>query len=484
MSLRYDKVKWCLKKSIKVFKRFIWYTIRETTVFVITVTLMMHATSLLVPQPFSLEGDGPNIKQTSLHDYWSTNKEPSITKTSSGLKILHWNARSFNYEKAAEFQDERYSDIDVLMIQETSFRDIEVPGFRCCRRLKLGVGIAIYVRPMIEFRKITLNEELRRFNSNKDFLTAGIQIGDISVMSVYVHPSTSLYERKEFVSTLKQFLNHTSKWIISGDLNDWWNMFSDSNENHNSAWSILMDNDAVFCLNDGRITRPSSGRALDVSFAKGIERVYWDLMDEERNFESDHLETLVCVDEDNFIRHNAAKQINTFRDWARIKNEIRQHLKDRDHELRGAEVLNWYTEMLSHYCTKVEYFSKSKKTYKPWWSKELSDLKRKKNRALNNGDETLFKTLRKEFRKLIRKSKRIHYRSVAIEIANAVNPFRGIYSILPTLKKKFSWKRPVQENGPLYTANKIASGFEKISSSEDDLREERTQTEELLDSMD
>ena len=437
---------------------------------------------MLVPQPFNLEGDGPKIQQSRLHDYWSSKDEQNAVRKSY-LKILHWNAGRFTYEKASEFRDGRYSDIDVLLIQEATLRDIEVPGFRCCQRLKSGVGIAIYVRPTIEFRKIVLNEKLHQFNLDENFLTAGIQIGDIHVMSIYVHPSTSLCDRKEFVTTLTKFLEHKEKWITSGDLNDWWNMFSDSNENSNSAWSILMENDIVFCLNDGRITRPRSGRALDISFSKGIDRIYWDLMTEDRDFDSDHLETFVCVDEDSVIRHDTSEQINAFRDWARIKKDIGKQLRYRDHNLNGSAVLDWYTEKLNHYCSSDKYISKSKQTYKPWWSKELSDLKRKKNRAFNNGDETLFRSLRKDFRKLIRKSKRIYYRATALEIANSFNPFRGVYSIIPSLKKKFTKKRPIQENGPFYTANKIAKDFEKIASTDEDFREEKAQIEYHLESM-
>ena len=58
------------------------------------------------------------------------------------------------------------------------------------------------------------------YNLDENFLTAGIQIGDIHVMSIYVHPSTSLCDRKEFVTTLTKFLEHKEKWITSGDLND------------------------------------------------------------------------------------------------------------------------------------------------------------------------------------------------------------------------------------------------------------------------
>ena len=359
-----------------------------------------------------------------------------------------------------------------MIIQESTLRNIEVPGFTCVQRLKSGVGIAIYVRPTIEFRKLVFNKELYEFNNEENFLTTGITIGNIDVISVYVHPSTSLGARKHYVSALTKYLVSKERWLILGDLNDWWDMFGNSNGNSNSAWSILMDNDNVFCLNDGRSTRPRSGKALDVTFSKGIDHIYWDLMEEERDFDSDHLETFVCLKGDDVMRHITSNQVNQFRNWAQIKKKIQRKLRHRDFNLNGADVLNWYTDILMSCCSNKKYIYSSKKTYKPWWSKELSDLKRKKNRALNNGDEILFRNLRKDFRKLVRRSKRNYFRASALEIAHSVNPFRGIYSVIPSLRKRFTKSKPVQENGPLFTANEIAGVFKNISSADEDTSNE------------
>ena len=109
----------------------------------------------------------------------------------------------------------------------------------------------------------------------KNLLIQGVSIGELCVFSVYVHPSTSLRERKKFVHDLKTYTEDIPKFLLCGDLNDDWKLFSDFNTRFTSAWESFIDMEGVVCLNDGSITRPISRKALDVSFSKYCDIAEW-----------------------------------------------------------------------------------------------------------------------------------------------------------------------------------------------------------------
>ena len=54
----------------------------------------------------------------------------------------------------------------------------------------------------------------------------------------------------------------------------------------------------------------------------------------------------------------------------------------------------------------------------------------------NEGTQEEYETANREFKRVFQKLKRQYQRKVALDIAHSKNPFQGLYSIMPALKKK------------------------------------------------
>ena len=470
-NLNYCGVKMAFKTLCRWNKKIILFTAREITVFIITLTLVIHASSLLVPQPYNLEGDGPRIYQSRLDDFWSSKHPEKRSKALNDLEIIHWNADWLTYDKANEFCHPRYDNTDILLIQECGEKDIVIPGYNLAFRLREGRGIAIYCKQSLEYAAYDIHKSFSSFGKENPFLVCGIRVGNIPIISVYVHPSTNTDQRNNFVHHLCSILEEEHQWAIAGDLNDWWCLFSNENESKSSAWEELTQMDGVMLLNDGRITRPRSNRALDVTFVRNCHSTYWDVLDL-RNFGSDHLEITFNLTNESVVRHEVKSSTpSTIRNWKQIKNDIRRKLDKRRLITRGFEIIEWYTSTLQEAIRNNSYGMKNrKKKHKPWWCNELSVLKRKRNQARNDGEHSLYSDLNKQFKYAYRKAKRKYLKGQVIEIARDRNPFEAFYKILPQTKKRRS-KHYEYRTGPLDMANRIAHNFARISKCPEDIEE-------------
>ena len=162
-------------------------------------------------------------------------------------------------------------------------------------------------------------------------------------------------------------------------------LFSSHNEHEHSPWQVLFDLPNVYCLNDGRITRPQSGRALDATFVRNCNVVQWDVLPRNRTYESDHLEISVILRNVLFTRHKQDSLpkagSETVRDWSAIKANLRYTRLALRPTMSGRQVLEWYSTEIGSMLKSEDYHRPAKHKEYPWWNKHLHNLKRQRNRS-------------------------------------------------------------------------------------------------------
>ena len=339
---------------------------------------------------------------------------------------------------------------------------------------ELGQGCCIYVRNELEYTKLNV-DELRRFENEGDFVVCGICVNQVLILSIYIRPmgSTTQESRKRFVTKLKTFVTKKKQFILGGDFNDHGKLFSTFNDNYESPWDDFVELDKVQLLNDGSITRPESGRALDVTFGGNVKVRDWIVLSE-GHYSSDHYPIWFHIGDLQLKRYKkeCKKRTKKFTlvDWQRIVKDMKQSLRNRDKSLRGEAVIIWWCERVTN-CI-LENSKNSRKTYCPWWNEELSSLKKERSKLRRQKKYDAYKKAHKEFRRVFQRTKRQYYRTNLFQIAESRNPFTELYRFIPSLKKKRQTRPKVQKEDSFRTAMKLGENFAKISSSVRNTREE------------
>lgn len=132
------------------------------------------------------------------------------------LNIIAWNAHSLNskYSELSYFIDD--NDIDVLLINESWFRDdtsFSLPGFLSYRADRFHGGSCIFIKsniPHFGFSKITTNFA--------EACTISISIDNqlVKLCSLYCSPSATRAQAKDFFGKV---LSQPGQLIIAGDFN-------------------------------------------------------------------------------------------------------------------------------------------------------------------------------------------------------------------------------------------------------------------------
>ena len=167
------------------------------------------------------------------------------------------------------------------------------------------------------------------------------------VLSVYTRPNLPRERKCSVISSLCEFLEPIDQWIIAGDINEHWSLFCPTNGNEESEWQALLDIPGVFCLNYGSVTRPKSNKALDIAFARNCTTPSWQVIQQVRDWNSDHLEVLLTVSDVDYLRTAPTKRDTVMhRDWPAIINQLLHRRAGITKTMRGRDLLMWYSNQM------------------------------------------------------------------------------------------------------------------------------------------
>ena len=416
-----------------------------------------------VPPP----GNGKGERQISIEQALGVEVPLTIANRPSSkgrLKFLQWNARNLNWAKVQEITP--ISDqSDVLIFQESGSTLPFIRNYSIAACDKRGQGTAIYVKHGINYEP-WISPNFDTIGSKGDFVVCGIIIGTLLVLSAYVRPlgSTTKESRIAFVSSIREIMDNYSQVVIGGDFNDHGRLFSEFNPVPESPWEILIENDDVQILNDGSITRPQSGKALDGTFAKNIEYHDWMVLDT-GYYSSDHFPIWFEIGSISLNRLEVSQKKKprkfTLVDWTRINKNIIMELENREVGLSGSEKIIWWCDIITKQI--LEFSKPSRKTYCPWWNAELKTLKSRRSKLRRTGTYAQYAEAHSEFRRVFQKTKRRYFRMNLFKIAEHRNPFKGLYEFLPGLRKKRKQSCLMQDYGAYNAAMNLGHQFAEIS---------------------
>ena len=321
-------------------------------------------------------------------------------------------------------------DPKVLAISEVG-RHWELPpaihGFYVAHFDQNGQRTATYVKKgtPIAPMDIDIPEEL----NNGNFLINSLIIeGDspLTIVHVYVHPSTKPRNRRSFFSQLLRTLQGQT-WIITGDLNDNSKTFGFRNSREISPIAdILALNDAQIA-NDGSITFPKTEASLDVTLGSQDILMSWTTLED---LSSNHL---VCMTEIHYpsFRNCQEKEQRTQTDWLLLTKRVEDFCKARLHNVRPNIDILELLELIRSVPQKPITHS----TLHVWWNDELSSLKKQRNRARTQQDWTTYRLKSKAFRKAFRKLRKEYREELVREISCTKNPWKLLHRLQPEIKK-------------------------------------------------
>ena len=418
-----------------------------------------------------------NTTQTRITQFFqgtseTNNSIESSRRTGQFINLLQWNAQSLTEAKAHELAVlAAASGLDVLCISELGHRRT-IPGYKVVSTSSTGTQSGIFCREGVPTTQID-TPTLHKFEA------VGIQTqmclveGTFALLHVYIAPQTTIRLRKHFWNTVEEInTKHSSlPLIITGDLNT---LSPEISPNHSQSghqyFSRFLEKTNITILNDNTPTRGCN--TLDVSMCNDLflrKVAHWQVLDE---LDSDHLPTLTQTSFELSRRrrkgyHTIFKYLDVDASIKRVKQILRELLNS-SHDL----TLDQFYEIVQ----KNLQYRKSTKRGMAYWTKELSLLKRKRNkarkrlrRANDNNRESLqnkYDGARKEFRAAFRKTKQ-KFRQDQVETiasqSNSSKTWQITHSILPgSRKRKKKWITNTLH--AKQEADEIANKFASISS--------------------
>ena len=170
------------------------------------------------------------------------------------LKIVQWNCRSINSNRASFHKFIYENDIDIAILSETWLKptaNLNIPGFSIIRKDRLDgkAGVAILVSNKIEFVIKQLVD-----NFNDDILVCAVTLNGqykLDILSVYRAPHITASHN----DWKKIFSQVSSSLLVGGDFNAHNNMWGSSkNDNHGNALFRAIDECNLVVLNNGDVT--------------------------------------------------------------------------------------------------------------------------------------------------------------------------------------------------------------------------------------
>ena len=397
---------------------------------------------------YRLPPPGNTQTQADLHHFWGDSPRMA---TASSLRILQWNANLMNLAKGSELAEFCAANkVDVICVSELgsyapNLRNFTLAAFSCKGR---GVGIYLRCHPF-QFTWRRRQDILHVSDAHApdclgvaiDIQTSSTRTGApewISIFSVYLRPQATVRQRKSFTQNCFNKQDATIPFIWCGDLNDHAQIYRESHRNPTTPLQDLYDSSNLICCNDGSVTRPNSNNALDVTYIEGrLELLSWQVV---QDLGSDHFPVLTELAIE--LPHSAPRPKSTIcyiRDWTQFQSSVTTFIRNAGHPHEPAKAVDSLITTISG--SMASTIRKSRHTYKGFWTRRLTILKNRRNRARNSGDRELYKRRNKEFLDEFYKLKRKHESDRLSVIASSSNPWCVLKDNQPELDKKFHGRK-------------------------------------------
>lgn len=424
-----------------------------------------------------------NTRQTRITSFFGANKTPvrNIQCTEHGrrtnhtINVLQWNAQSLSEAKAQELTNLGVqSMIDVICISELGHRR-RLPGYKAIAVSDVDTQAGIFCRAKLPVTKVPLLA-LGKFEEAGILTQTCIIDTAFILIHVYIAPRVSTNIRTHYWNALSKALEEFEDQpvMITGDLNT---LSPEISENHEIGaciyFSSFLEETNFQVLNDSTPTRGSNTLDATICNEKFIQKVVnWQVLDE---LDSDHLPTFTQTSFRS-TTNRLTKPQNTYR-YLHIPGTV-QKIKNMvliSNQWSSTHTLGDFHKVIMDNLT----YRTSYKAGAAFWTPELTDLKRKRNKArreLRNAHETnqhqlkiQHKQAQKQFRKALKKAKRQFQNKAVEEISNSNNS-RKVWdltkSLIPgTRKRTKSWKSSTVHASK--EVNSIANTFAQISSDPD-----------------
>ena len=403
---------------------------------------------------------------------------PFINK-GNNLNVLNFNIRSFfkNCDEFLALISRSSNDIDVIVLTETWFTKdnlylCSIPGYRsfhCCRSIKIGGGVSIFIRDSIDCSELDINVN----NDTIECIGVKISIKNqvTNVLGVYRPPGNDI---SGFINCLENLIEsfklHNQNTILMGDFNVC--LLKENTTNSNSPLSSMLHRFYFVPM----ITKPT--RVSDHS-ATLIDHIWINFVNETNSGVvlsniSDHYfvfsNFVGLVDRDinelikftfrDFSKENTDKFIHNINniDWNNVLGDS-----------GDPNILtnNFLDKLMASYnkCfpIKVKHIGK-KRLFNPWLSKAILNsirLKHKKYKLKlsNELSDSSYKAYCKMLSKIIKVSKKTYYNRVFDNNRNNINATWKIINKLINSKVKLKKFIEIEIDNKLLGKEETADAF-------------------------
>lgn len=334
-------------------------------------------------------------------------------------------------------------------------------------------GVALFIHNTVPYTQINLNTEMQA-------VAATVFIGrKITICSVYSSRAHRLTvpELTELIRQLPPPI------LITGDFNAYnptWG--SPTVDSRGRIIEEVVNNENLIILNNGQPTRVThnSKTAIDISIASPELDIncIWNVL--RSPLTSDHNPILIDFttgenEQDDETRLNIKKA-----DWGSYKHhDIWNNLPDTETSSNNALITDFYERINTASMATIPSFTISKYFPKPWWSREIQQLRNKrehlytkyhKNKSLINLIE--WKKARAKFKAMSIKAKSDSWEKLTSTL-NQNTPVNKIFEISRKIQGKpekskinILTENDITYSTPIEIVNKLAETFRKTSSTE------------------
>lgn len=310
-------------------------------------------------------------------------------KSTLDIKILQWNIRSVNSNRANLILLANEESPDIIFLNETwlkSNQNFVLSSYNIIRQDREDGygGVAICVKKNIIF------SNLKKFNSEvAQFII--IKIADLILINIYINSDKNVSE-----DLFKQLLDglDLNKIIIMGDFNSHHPLWDESPINRGGIRLVnfIIENDMVI-LNDGSRTlvqNPNSSlSAVDLTIVSSALAINsnWKVISDCGN--SDHYPTILQLNLSNnlylkkaFVNSYCVRNCSKA-DWHLYQHKIAVQLIEKDSTILDYNDLSFIMNRAADDAIPLKKCGSYHKIGNPWWDEECFQWVQDRKRAIN-----------------------------------------------------------------------------------------------------